>query len=243
MSGHSKWSQIKHKKGTADAKRGQVFSKLVKEITIAAREAGANPDANPRLRAACERARAEGLPKDNMDRAIARAAGKGEGAELFEFLYEATSPGGIALLIEGITDNKNRSVNEIKYLLGEHGARLAEPGSIIWNFEKIGVIICASMPDASQEVNEFAIIESGARDFTMDGNEGVWLIETSFNAREGAADALKQSGFTIRETRYVFKSKSPITPDAAIAPKIEALLDALIEHDDVQEIYTNITRN
>ena len=238
MSGHSKWSQIKHKKGTADAKRGQLFAKLVKEITIAAREAGQNPDANPRLRAACERARASGLPKENMERAISRATGGGASAELFEFLYEATAPGGVALLIEGITDNKNRTVNEIKHLLDEHGARLAEPGSLAWNFEKIGVIECASTPNTTQEAAELAIIEAGARDIakTDDG----WTVETDFNARESVRAALERMGLSIRAGRHDYKHKSPIAPATDIMPKIEKLLDALLDHADVQEVYTNL---
>lgn len=238
MAGHSHWKQVKHHKGAADAKRGQVFSKLVKEITIAAREAGTNPNANPRLRAACERARTEGLPKDNMERAIARAAGRGEGEELFEFLYEASAPGGIALLIEGITDNKNRTVNEIKHFLTEHGARLAEPGSLSWGFEKIGVIECASPALAASEASELAIIESGARDFapTDDG----WVVETDFAARERVRAALERARFTIRESRHDYKAKSPIAPAPEIAPKIETLIGFLLDHDDVQEVYTNL---
>lgn len=238
MSGHSKWSQIKHKKGAADAKRGQVFSKLVKEITIAAREAGVNPDANPRLRAAMERARSEGLPKDNMERAIDRAAGRGDGAELFEFLYEAAGPGGAALLIEGITDNKNRAVNEIKHLLAEHGARLAEPGSLTWGFEKIGVIECAAPALAAPEASELAIIESGARDFAQ--IDGGWVIETDFAARENARAVLERAGFIIRAERHDYKPKSPIALAPDIAPKIESLIEALDGHDDVQEVYTNL---
>ncbi len=237
MSGHSKWSQIKHKKGTADAKRGQLFSKLVKEIAIAAREAGTNPDANPRLRAACERARAEGLPKDNMERALVRAAGRGDGAELFEFLYEATAPGGVAVLIEGITDNKNRTVNEIKHLLDEHGSRLAEPGSLAWNFEKIGVIECAAPDGAAPETAQLAIIEAGARDLAP--SDDGWMAETDFNAREHVRVALETAGFSIRATHQDYKPKSPITLVPDTAPRIEKLLDALLEHDDVQEVYTN----
>lgn len=137
MSGHSKWSQIRHKKAITDAKKGNLFSKMVREITIAAKTGDPTPDANIRLKAAIERARAIGLPKDNIDRAVAKAAGQGESANLFEFLYEATASGGIAILIEGITDNKNRTINEIKHLLSTHDARLADPGSLLWNFEKV----------------------------------------------------------------------------------------------------------
>ena len=138
MSGHNRWGQIKHKKGAADAKKGQSFGRLAKEITIAARSGSADPAANSRLRAAMERARDEGMPKENIARAIARARGNGEGAELSEILCEAAAPGGIAIIIEAITDSKNRTVNEIKRILTEHNAKLAQPGSLLWNFEKIG---------------------------------------------------------------------------------------------------------
>jgi len=238
MAGHSHWKQVKHKKGAADAKRGQLFSKLVKEITIAAREAGPNADANPRLRAARERARAEGLPKDNIERAIARAAGRGDGAELYEFLYEATAPGGIALLIEGITDNKNRTLNEIKHLLSERGGRLADPGSVAWNFEKVGVIECAAPDGAAPETNELAIVGSGARDFTK-ADDG-WTVETDFAAQETVRATLERAGFSIRETYHDYKAKSPIALSPEIAPRIKTLLEALLEHDDVQEVYTNL---
>lgn len=193
MSGHSRWSQVKHKKAITDAKKGNLFSKMVREITIAAKtgssaiagrnaKAGApNPEANIRLKAAIERARSIGLPKDNIERAVAKASGQGDGAELSEFLYEASAPGGVAMLIEGITDNKNRTLNEIKHLLSKHDARLADPGSILWNFEK-----------------------------TWTENGG-----------------------------HAYKSRSPLEMPEMPA-SLEALLDAISEHDDVQEVYTNI---
>ena len=180
MSGHNKWAQIKHKKAATDAKKGAVFSKMVREITIAARVGDPNPDANIRLKAAIERARSIGLPKENIDRAIAKASGQGDGAELFEFLYEASAPGGVAILIEGITDNKNRTINEIKHLLSTHGARLADPGSLLWNFEKTYV----------------------------DGG-------------------------------HTYAPRYPLAiPE--LPPPLEALLNAISDHDDVQEAYTNL---
>ena len=238
MSGHSKWSQIKHKKGAADAKRGQLFSKLVKEITVAAREGGANPDANARLRSAMERARSEGLPKDNVERALGRAAGKGEGGELFEFLYEAALPGGIAILIEGITDNKNRSLNEVKHILSEQGGRLAEQGSLIWNFEKIGVLAVAAGEPRGRDEIELAIIESGARDFREE--DGAWIIETNFGEREAVRERLAAAGLTARESGHDYKAQHPADAPPDVLLKTETLLDALLEIDDVQEVYTNM---
>lgn len=181
MSGHSKWSQIKHKKAITDAKKGNLFSKMVREITIAARTGDPNPDANIRLKAAVERARSIGLPKDNIDRAIAKASGQGDGSELFEFLYEATAPGGVAILIEGITDNKNRTFNEIKHLLSKHDTRLANPGSLLWAFEKI------------------------------------WTDNAG----------------------HIYKPRSPLVlPETPLS--LGTLLNAISEHDDVQEVYTNL---
>lgn len=180
MSGHSKWAQIKHKKAISDAKKGQLFSKLVKEIMVAARGGGAKPEANPRLQTAIDRGRAAGLPKDNIERAIMRASGGEEGKELQEFLYEALKSG-VQILIEGITDNRNRTLNEVKRLLSRHDAKLVSPGSLLWNFEKV---------------------------WTEEGLD------------------------------YHPKTSIELTADER--EKIEPLLDALVEHNDVQEVYTNL---
>lgn len=242
MSGHNKWSQIKHQKGATDAKRGQLFSKLVKEITVAAREGGVNPDANARLRAAMERARSDGLPKDNMERALARASGRGEGNELFEFLYEAAAPGGVAILIEGITDNKNRSLNEIKHILSEHGGRLAEQGSLIWNFQKVDVLAIEKQETngmgKSQDAIELAIIDSGAKDFREES--GAWIIETDFGGSEVVRERLLSAGLVVRESGHDYRAPHPVDAPPEVMPKIETLLDALLEQDDVQEVYTNV---
>lgn len=240
MAGHSHWKQVKHKKGAADARRGQVFSKLIKEITVAAREGGVNPESNARLRAAMERGKQEGLPKDNIERALIRASGQGEGNELFEFLYEAVASHGIMILIEGITDNKNRTLAEIKHLLVEHGSRLAEQGSLLWNFEKIGTLICRTpgAPDISREEAETAIIESGATDFQE--QDGAWLAETPFAERERVREQLERRGIAVADAGYDYKPKAGIrlAPDAQAA--IESLLSALTEHEDVQDVYTNL---
>lgn len=240
MSGHSKWSQIRHKKGVADTKRGQLFSKLIREITVAAREGGANPEANPRLRAAIERARGEGLPKDNIQRAIERASGKEEGAELSEFLYEASAPGGVAILIEGITDSKNRTLAEIKHLLARHDARLAESGSLIWGFEKIALIECRAEdnPAKIKEEIELAIVESGASDFRALDN--VWLVEAAFGQGQRVREGLESRAIAVKEPVPDYKPRTPLALDPAGRAKIEPLLDALTEHADVQEVYTNL---
>ncbi len=239
MSGHSKWSQIRHKKEATDAKRGQLFSKLIREITVAAREGGPNPASNTRLRAAIERARGAGLPKDHVGRAVERASGKGEAGELTEFLYEAAAPGGIAILIEGITDSKNRSLAEIKHILTLHGARLAEAGSLSWNFEKVGVLEFRkdATPKTPEEA-ELAIIESGASDFRA--LDDAWLVETPFTERERIREALEARGVPAGEAGHDYKPRAAIEPDPKERKKAEPLLDALAEHPDVQEVYTNL---
>lgn len=181
MAGHSKWKQIKHKKAITDAKKGQLFSKMVREIMVAARIGGPSPDTNTRLRAAMERARERGLPKDNIERAIERASGEGEAGKLQEFLYEAIGPGGVYLLIEGITDNKNRTFAEIKRILAKHGARIVPPNSLLWNFEK---------------------------EWTNEGKD--------------------------------YRAKTPLEISAEEREKLVPLLDELVEHEDVQEVYTNL---
>lgn len=243
MSGHSKWSQIKHKKAITDVKRGRLFSKLAREVSVAARVGGASLDTNIRLRAAVERAKSEGLPKENIDRAIAKANHTAQGMEFKEFLYEASALGGISILIEGITDNTNRTFNEIKHLLSEHDGRMADPGSLAWNFEKIGILKINKDNNAakSTEYIELAIIESGARDLTL--LDDFWLVETEFTQRERIRGELEQKGIMIAESGHDYKSRSPISPDVAAKQKAETLLEELLEHDDVQEIYTNLAED
>lgn len=239
MSGHSKWSQIKHKKGAADAKRGQLFSKLVREITVAAREGGAQPEGNARLAAAMERAKAAGMPKENIERALAKVSGGGDGAMLDEFLYEASVSGGVAILIEGITDSKNRTLAEIKHVLSQRGAKMAESGSLLWNFEKVGIIE-AAIPEGSTQTPddlELIIIDAGAQDVAQ--RDGVFQIETEFVALNNVRRALDAAGLEIKDFGHEYKPRAAIE-----APQdrggLDSLLDALVEHDDVQEVYTNI---
>lgn len=241
MSGHSKWAQIKHKKSLTDAKKGQLFSKLVREIMLAARDGGPKPEINFRLRQAIERARSQGLPKDNIERTINRAAGAKEGATLQEFLYEATAPDGIAILIEGITDNKNRTLAEIKHLLGEHGAKLAKPGSLVWGFEKIGLLklVSEENTDKNREEIELAIIEAGASDFKY--IDGVWLVETSSAEIEKVRQKLEKAGIKIKETGHDYKTRLPLDSKEKGSNALDKLLDELSEHSDVQEIYTNLS--
>jgi len=239
MSGHSKWAQIKHKKALTDVKKGKLFSKLAREISLAARIGGPSPEGNTRLKTAVLRAHAFGLPKENIGRAIKRARGGDEG-ELQEFLYEASAPGGVSLLIEGITDNKNRSLAEIKRILQDYDAKLADPGSIIWNFEKIGVIELDKEEnrEKAREEIELAIIESGASDFKELG--GMWQAVTSLRDLANTKEGLERQGVRARSAYHDYKAKTEVSLPDEHRQKIEELLEALTEHDDVQEVYTNL---
>lgn len=240
MSGHSKWSQIKHKKAITDAKKGKIFSKLVREVMIATKTGGGNNDSNVRLRAAIERARVMDVPKDNIERAVSRGSGSLQDQEFKEFLYEATCPGGAAVLIEGTTDNTNRSVGEIKHLLITHGGRLANPGSLLWNFQKIGILEVGKEQHNGQSADEIelAFIESGARDFTL--IEDKWIIETDFTNTEHVRKRIEEKGMIITSSSHDYKAGNAIVLESETKTAVEALLDALMDHDDVQEVYTNI---
>lgn len=240
MAGHSKWAQIKHKKSVTDAKKGQLFSKLVREITIAAKTGGGSEDANPRLRSAIEKAKSRGLSRDNIERAILRAEGEGEEGELQEFLYEAFGYFGLNILIEGITDNKNRSLAEVKAILNKYGAKIADPGSILWNFEKIGIIEI-SFPknkDKTKEELELIIIDSGAKELKT--LEDIVLVETNFAEMDKIKQKLEALGIKIQESGYDFKPKNLVEISNEDKENVEALIHELLEQDDVQEVYTNL---
>jgi len=239
MSGHSKWSQIKHKKAITDKKRGKVFSKMVREIMIAAKTGGGT-DANVRLRSAIERAKAEGVAKDNIERAIAKGAGASVGQDFKEFLYEATGPGGIAILIEGITDSTNRTIAELKHLLSKNNGRISEPGSLLWNFQKVGILEISTdqNPSRSKDDIELACIESGARDFSQIEND--WIVETDYTTRESIRKQLEEKGIVIKSSRHDYRPGTTVMFNEETLTSIEALLELLTDHDDVQEVYTNL---
>lgn len=240
MAGHSKWAQIKHKKSTTDAKKGQLFSKLVREITVAAKSGGVSEDANPRLKSAIEKAKSYNLPKDNIERAILRAGGEGEEEELQEFLYEVLGPFGSNILIEGITDNKNRSLAETKTILNKYDAKITDPGSVIWNFEKIGVIEISLSENSSKtkEELELTMIDSGARD--LKSIDDLLLIETNFVETDKTRQKLEALGIKIQESGYDFKPKNLVEISDEDKKSINTLINELLEHDDVQEVYTNL---
>lgn len=242
MSGHSKWHNIKYKKTLADKKRGQIFSKLSKQIEIAAREGGGNPETNAFLRMAIERAKNFNLPKENIERAIKRGTGELEGVRYEKFLYEAFGPGGIAVIIEGVTDNKNRALSEIKKVLRDSGGKLAEEGSVKWLFEKKGVILI-DLEKQKEELKdkeklELLAIEGGADDFSW--KENFLEVQTNPKDLEKVKNFLKEKGIEIEDASLDWVAKEKAKVSQEIKEKCESLFEALDNLDSVQEIYSNL---
>jgi YebC/PmpR family DNA-binding regulatory protein len=236
MSGHSKWSQIKRQKGANDAKRGQVFTKVGREITIAAREGGPDPDANHRLRLAIEKARSVNMPADNIKRAIERAAG-GSGAEQYEeIVYEGYGPGGVALLVEAATDNRNRTVADVRSLFTRAGGQLAGAGSVAWQFEPRGVIV---VPRDGQDPDAVALtaIDAGADDVDVESDP--IEIVTEPTQLEPMRQALEGSGVTVESAEVAMQPKTPIEVDEQTARQNLRLIESLEDLDDVQRVTAN----
>jgi len=238
MSGHSKWSQIKHKKGISDVKKGKIFSKLARIITIAARDKGGNPQTNSSLRLAAEKARSFNMPQENIERAIKKGLGEIEGVKFEDFLIEAYGPEGVALIIEGLTDNKNRTISEIKYLFSEHNGKLAQSGSVLWLFERRGQIIIPRGTQTKEEL-ELAAIDAGAEDLNWVDEENL-EIYTKPEDLEKTKKNLEKNNLPISEASLVWspKNKIKLTGEKS-REQLEKLLDDLDEHDDVNEIYSN----
>lgn len=237
MSGHSKWATIKHKKGAADAKRGQMFTKLIKEISIAARMGGGDSDSNPRLRTAVLKARAANMPKDNIDRAIKKGTGELEGVNYEELNYEAYAPGGGAMLIEVLTDNKNRAAAEIRNILTRSGSNLGATGSVAYLFKRKGVLSYDGEKYTEDKVME-AALEAGADDvLAQDGGIEVYTDPNSF---EAVLNAMNAAGFETLGAEISMIPDTWVTPDADNAAKVQKLIDKLEECEDVQNVYHNI---
>jgi len=237
MSGHSKWATIKRKKGAKDAARGKVFSKLIKEITIAARHGGGDPAGNPRLRTAIEAAKAENMPGSNIDRAVKRGTGELEGVTYEEITYEGYGPGGIAVLVESATDNKVRTVGEIRHVFSKAGGNMAEAGAVSWMFQSRGVIVVERSAIGEEKLME-AALEAGADDVDAEGSES-YVVLTSQGAFDKVKKALEAAGIPVTSAEL---SKVPTTTVAVSekdAPAVLRLIDALEEHDDVQKVYAN----
>lgn len=236
MSGHSKWSTIKRQKGAADAKRGQLFTKLAREISIAARQGLPDPDANTRLRLAVDRARSANMPKDNIERAIQRAAGSGTADQYEEIYYEGYGPGGAALMIQAQTDNRNRTVSEVRAALTRAGGTLGESGSVGWMFDQMGMI---EVPVGSQDPDDIALvaIDAGASD--VDTEEGIVVIFTDPTDLHRVREAIEADGTAVEAAQLTMRPKTMITPEPEAAIKVIRLVERLEDLDDVQEVFTN----
>ena len=236
MSGHNKWANIKHRKMAQDAKRSKIFTKLIREIIVAAREGGGDPDKNPRLRAAIERARAANMPKDNIERAIKRGTGELEGEQLYEITYEAYAPGGVALFIKVVTDNKNRSAQEVRHVLSKYGGNMAESGSVSWIFERKGIINVPREKVADVEELAMVAIDAGAEDI-KDDEDPIQII-TAPEDLSAVKDALAEAGYEV-EASISYIPKNTVKVTGQDAEKLLKLLNALEELDDVQEVISN----
>jgi len=238
VSGHSKWAQIKRAKGANDVKRGQLFTKLGRELTIAARVGGADPDGNSRLRLAIDRAREANMPMDTIQRAIQRGVGGGEGAALEEVVYEAYGAGGAALLIEATTDNRNRTVADVRATLTRGGGSLGEAGSVAWNFESRGIIVAQSKDKTDPEELALKAIDAGADDFSVDGPDVEILTDPA--QLEDVRHALEAAGamLTNAEVAMVPKTQIELPNDQTTA--VMRLIERLEDLDDVTRVYTNV---
>jgi YebC/PmpR family DNA-binding regulatory protein len=236
MSGHSKWATIKHKKGALDAKRGKIFTRLIKEISIAAKNGGGDPDTNPRLRTAVAAAKAENMPADNIKRAVQRGTGELPGATYEEFSLEGYGPGGVAVLVDINTDNRNRTVSEIRHVFGKNGGNMAEAGAVSWMFHKKGDIV---IPKASANEDDLMgiVLEAGAEDLRDDGEN--WEVLSAPSAYEAILEALKAAGVAPASSSVAMIPQNYIKLEGAQATQMIRLVEALEENDDVQNVHSN----
>ena len=237
MSGHSKWSTIKRKKGTADAKRGKIFSKLIKEITLAARLGGGDPEGNARLRQAIMVAKAENMPKDNIERAIKKGSGEIGGAASYEeIIYEGYGPGGVAVLVEAVTDNKKRTVAEVRHVFSKHGGNLGENGCVSWIFEKKGNIIF-DKKDTNEETLMELVLEAGGDDIIEQENE--YEVITDPDSFESVKKAIDAAGFKYVLAQLSMVSKNTVKLDGKEAEQMLRLMEKMEDCEDVQNVYGN----
>lgn len=236
MSGHSKWSSIKHKKGAQDAKRGQMFTKLIREIAVAARHGGGDPDSNPRLRLAIEKAREANMPKDNIEKAVKRGTGELEGVAYEEVTYEAYGPGGVALLIEALTDNKNRTTAEVRNLLARGGGNLAGTGSTAWLFQKKGYLLVDKQAVSEDRLMSL-VLEAGAEDLKTEGSS--YEITTDPKTFEAVKQTLHQAKVPPTSSELTMLPTSTVRVEGEAAKQVLALVETLEERDDVSHVYAN----
>jgi len=236
MSGHSKWATIKHKKGALDAKRGKIFTRLIKEVTIAAKTGGGDPDGNPRLRGAIAAAKAENMPAENIKRAIQRGTGELEGVNYEEITYEGYGPGGVAVIVHVLTDNKNRAVSEVRHAFSKNGGNLGESNSVSWMFTKKGVIVVAKDAASEDKLTEI-VLEAGAEDLSDEGES--WEILTDPKDYEAVTAALKAAKITPEHAEVTMISSTYTKLEGTTAGQMMRLLDTLEDLDDAQNVYSN----
>ncbi|MDX1631059.1 MAG: YebC/PmpR family DNA-binding transcriptional regulator [Thermoanaerobaculia bacterium] len=237
MAGHSKWANIRHKKSREDRRRAKIFGKLVREITVAARLGGGDPETNPRLRTAIQAAKDENMPSENIERAIKKGTGDLEGEAYEDFTYEGYGPGGAAILIEGLTDNRNRTAAELRHIFSKKGGDLAESGAVAWQFERRGLVTLPKQDLGEERLTEL-LIEVGAQDFEDAGD--VWVITTDAEDLHTVADGLEDRGVEVKKSELVMIPQAEVELDDGSARRVGNLLDSLDDHDDVQKIWTNV---
>ena len=236
MSGHSKWATIKHKKAALDAKRGKTFTRLIKEIMIAARSGGGDVDANARLRTAVAAAKAVSMPADNIKRAVMRGTGELEGGQIDEFSYEGYGPGGAAVIVEVATDNKNRTVSEIRHVFSKNGGNLGEQGSVAWMFERKGQVLVET--GKAQEDDLMALVlDAGGEDLRNDGEH--WVILTAPENMVAVQETIQKAGVPVVSANVAMIPKNTVQVEGKNAAAILRLTEALEEHDDVQNVFSN----
>ena len=238
MSGHSKWSSIKHKKGAADAKRGQLFSKLSRAIIVAAKEGGGDPANNLALQNAIEKAKSYSMPKDNIDRAIAKGSGADADADAFEtIVYEGYGPEGVAVIVEALTDNKNRTAADVRHMFSKHGGNLGATGAVAWQFDRRGVVVVPS-EGVDEEELLLAAADGGAEDIAQDGD--VFEVTSAPESLSAVREAIEAAGFPVESAELVLVPKTTVAvEDEAKARQVMRLIDALEDNDDVQDVYAN----
>jgi len=236
MSGHSKWATIKHKKGAADAKRGKVFTRLIKELTVAARNGGGDPDMNPRLRTVIADARAANMPAENIKRAIRRGTGEEEGVSYDEVTYEAFGPGGVAILVETLTDNRNRTVGEVRHILTRFGGNLGEANSVGWMFEKKG-LVTVEKGKVEEDALMSAVLDAGADDMKDDGS--AWEIISAADRHQAVVDAVKALGIEPSTSQIAMLPQNYIKLEGRPAQQMLKLMEALEDYDDTKNVWSN----
>jgi len=236
MSGHSKWHTIKHKKGAADAKRGKIFTRIIKELSVAARSGGGDVNMNPRLRTIVADAKANNMPRENIERAIRRGTGEEPGVIYEEITYEGYGPGGVALMIESLTDNKNRTVGEIRFMLGKYNGNLGAENSVAWMFQRKGHVLIEKGKVEEEKLLNLAL-ESGAEDVNDDGS--VWEIITPPETFEAVRDAIKAQGIEIGNAEVAMLPKNTVKIEGKEAQQMLKLMEAIEDHDDVQHVWAN----